>query len=142
MPDTLHPHAMRHDACMAGGTRDAAILCDTPALARLCAATLVRLGLVPRQLPATSGSAHALETAPPALLLVLLMGRDSGAQALCQTVGQDPAFAATRLVIVQDSARDIDTRRARALGADAVLPLPLDPGALDRAIRALLPVPA
>lgn len=124
------------------GRPAAAILCDTPPLARLCGAALGRLGLSSRVLPPSNEALPALRATPPALLLVLLMGRDTDALALCQTVGQDPAFAGTRLVIVQDSARDIDRRRAHALGADAVLPLPLDPGALDRAVRTLLPVRA
>ncbi|MGS4943899.1 DNA-binding response regulator [Meridianimarinicoccus sp. RP-17] len=119
-----------------------AILCGPPPLARLCETTLERMGLAPRRLSDGADAMRTLETAPPDLLLVLLMGRDPAALALCQAVGQEPAFAGTRLVVVQDSARDIDRRRARALGADAVLPLPLDPGMLDRAIRPLLAVPA
>jgi CheY-like chemotaxis protein len=121
---------------------DAAILCETPALARLCAATLERAGLSPWHVPPASDALCALKARPPALLLVLLIGRDPAALALCQAVGQDPAFASTRLVIVQDSARDIDLRRAWALGADAVLPLPLDPAALAQAARPLAAIPA
>lgn len=124
------------------GRPTVAILCETPPLARLCDAALTRLGLDPRRLPSVAEALPALRAAPPALLLVLLMGRDPCALALCQTVGQDPAFAGTRLVIVQDSARGIEMRRAHALGADAVLPLPLDPDALAGAVRRLLPDPA
>lgn len=115
-----------------------ALLCDAPPLARLCAAALERLGLTPRLLPPAAEARRMLDILPPDLLVVLVTARDPAALALCQAVGQDPAFAGTRLVIVQDSARDIDIRRARALGADAVLPLPLDPAAFDRTILSLV----
>lgn len=129
-------------ACIATGpSARVAVLCDAPPLARLLECTLDRIGLVMRQLPPSAQALRALQAAPPAVLIVLLMGRDPGALALCQAVGQDPAFAATRLVIVQDSTRPIDMRRAAAFGADAVLPLPLDRAALDAAVRQLLPEP-
>lgn len=135
------PVSLRQAGTAAGPIARVAVLCDAPPLARLLESTLAGIGLVMRQLPPSVQALRALQAAPPAVLIVLLMGRDPGALALCQTVGQDPAFAATRLVIVQDSTRPIDMRRAAAFGADAVLPLPLDRAALDAAVRHLLPVP-
>jgi len=119
-----------------------ALLCDATPLARLCAAALDRLGLTPCVMPDARAARHLLNTAPPDVLVVLLTGRDPAVLSLCQSVGQDPALTGTRLVIVQDSARAIDIRRARALGADAVLPLPLDPAAFDATILALAAQPA
>jgi DNA-binding response OmpR family regulator len=124
------------------GAASVAILCDAPPLARLCEAALARLGLAPKRLPGADDALRMLEPAPPRLLIALLVGRDPSLLGLCQTVGLDPAFANTRLVIVQDSARDIDMRRAHALGADAVLALPLDPDALERTVDSLLKTPA
>ncbi len=140
MPDTFL-QSDRTDQTAAPGLR-VAMLCDAPPLARLLNSTLARFGLAARQLPPAAQAFRALQAAPPAVLIVLLMGRDPCAMALCQAVGHDPAFAATRLVIVQDSMRPIDMRKATAFGADAVLSLPLDPAALDAAIRPLLPVSA
>ena len=136
------PGSLSHGGPAAGTPAPVAVLCDAPPLARLIECTLDRIGLAMRQLPPATQALRALQAAPPAVLIVLLLGRDPGAMALCQTVGQDPAFADTRLVIVQDSARPIDMRKAVAFGADAVLALPLEPGALDAALRPLLPVPA
>lgn len=135
MQDTMHKSDQT--AASAFGV---AVLCDAPPLARLLDCTLGQFGLAARQLPSTAQALAALQAAPPAVLIVLLIGRDPHALSLCQSVGQDPAFAGTHLVIVQDSARQIDLRRARAFGADAVLPLPLDPAALGAAILPLLAV--
>lgn len=129
--------------CQATGSGDrVAMLCDAPPLARLLDNTLARFGLAARHLPPAAQALRALRAAPPAVLIVLLMGRDPCALALCQSVGQDPAFATTQLVIVQDSMREIDLRRARAFGAVAVLPLPLDPAALRAVVLPLMSVPA
>lgn len=140
MPETLRQTGQTGQTA-ASGFR-VAMLCDAPPLARLLDSTLARFGLSARQLPPAAQALRALQAAPPAVLIVLLMGRDPCALSLCQSVGQDPAFAATQLVIVQDSTREIDLRRARAFGAVAVLPLPLDPAALGAAVLPLLPVPA
>lgn len=137
MPDT-----QRQTNMTTAASSDVAILCDAAPLARLLDSTLGQLGLSARQLPPSMQALRALQAMPPAVLIVLLMGRDPCALSLCQKVGQDPAFAGTRLVIVQDSMRPIDLRRAHAFGADAVLPLPLDPGALGAAVRTFLHVTA
>lgn len=137
MPDT-----QRQPVQASASSFGVAMLCDARPLARLLDSTLGQFGFAVRQLPTSTQALRALQAAPPAVLIVLLMGRDPCALSLCQSVGQDPAFAGTRLVIVQDSMRPIDLRRAHAFGADAVLPLPLDPAALGAAVRALLPVMA
>lgn len=123
---------------MSGTLPAITLVCDIPALCTMLETELGRFGAAPERLDMSPTAVDTLRAAPPALLVVVLLARDMAATCLCQTVGQDPGFADTRLLIVQDSGRDIDQRRALALGADAVLPLPLEAASLREAAQRLL----
>jgi two-component system OmpR family response regulator len=128
----MGPHGTRH------GGPAIALVCDAPAIGRRLAQDLECLGGNLRSYPAGPATRDALCADPPDLVIAVVMARDPSALCLCQSVGQTEPFAATRLVVLQDTCREIDHRRARALGADASLPLPCDPAQLREAALRLL----
>jgi len=58
--------------------------------------------------------------------IVLLEARVSDGRGLdiCQAIRHDDRLRGVKLLVLQDSGRAVDVRRADALGADAFLPMP------------------
>jgi CheY-like chemotaxis protein len=124
----------------AAATRTAALICEAPPIFQLLESELKSCGLRVRQIDGSDydRALATLRDDPPDLLEVAVLSRSLRSQCLCQAVGQNGSFGKTRLVVIQDSARAIDRRRALAFGARAYLQLPLPRGALGREIAPLL----
>ncbi|QIE42024.1 hypothetical protein G5B39_08710 [Rhodobacteraceae bacterium SC52] len=115
-----------------------ALICDTPAVSRMFEAEIAALGGGARPMRYEPATLEALRADPPDMVVAVVMGRNPAMQCLCQNIGQSDTFARTRLMVVQDSNRAIDQRRAEALGADVQLKLPLDAAAFRKAAMEVL----
>jgi CheY-like chemotaxis protein len=73
----------------------------------------------------TDALARIVAQAPDVVVLDLMMPVVDGFD-LCVRIRQEPALAATRIVVVSGKAYDADRRRALELGADAYLVKPVD----------------
>ena len=83
----------------------------------------------------------ARERTPDLVLLDVMMPKRDGYD-VCQTLRSDPAFAATKIVILTAKGGAIEGEKALALGADAYFSKPFGLKELSRRVRELLGAPA
>ncbi len=75
--------------------------------------------------------------APQLVLLDVMMPGMNGFD-VCQKIRENPAWAATRVVMLSAKGRDLDIAKGLALGADAYISKPFSTRELQERIRALL----
>lgn len=115
-----------------------ALACTESGLGLAIERSLARRGRDLSRTPCDAASVVALRADPPDVLVIEARGTDGGALGLCQSVRQDPALRRTRLVVLQETDRPVDRRRAVAMGADACLAMPVSLQDLAREIDRLL----
>lgn len=115
------------------------LICDDdPQLRRLLAVVLGRLGYSLRE--ASTGHATQEELArerPDLVVLDLHMPGPDGL-AILKGIRSDPAFAATRVLLLSGEKEALDPDWAEKVGADGHLPKPFAVGTLEASVRALL----
>jgi len=79
-----------------------------------------------------------LVTAAPDVIVIEAGTRDAAALELCRTVRREATLSGARLLVLTDSGRKIARRRAEALGANAVLAMPVGMEAVRTEVERLL----
>lgn len=107
----------------AGGKR-VALLCADGGMARAIAWALERDGHRVTCGACVPAALDALRAERPDLVLIEARTADGTGLDLCQAIRRDGAMRDVKLLMMQDTGRPVDYRRAAALGADAFLPIP------------------
>lgn len=81
-------------------------------------------GYAVRQGECGGGSLERLHEDIPDLVLIESRLADGSGLELCQAIRRDDRLRSVKVLMMQDSGRAVDARRAAALGADAFLPMP------------------
>lgn len=129
-----------HDPAAASGKARGrvALICQEDVLAQAIETALTRDGKELSRAPYRAESLDTLRALAPDVIVLEARHNDPAAFGLCQTIRQTPEFARTRILLMQDTGRPIDRRRAVALGADAFLSMPFGMAALRSEVGRLL----
>ena len=126
-------------AAPSGRTRNrVTLLCEEDVLGQAIAATLTRDGAELTRAPCAAGAIETLRAAPPDVIVLESRSHDAIALGLCQAIRQSRELDQVKLLLLQDSGRPIDRRRASAMGADGFLAMPFAMAALRNEVGRLL----
>lgn len=115
-----------------------ALLCTEDTLGKAITHSLAREGRRLTHCSFEAGTVADLQAACPDVIVVQATTTNADALGLCQKIRQTPALDNTKLLLLQNSGRAIDKRRARAMGADGFLSLPFPMSSLRDEVGRLL----
>lgn len=115
-----------------------ALCCGETGLHTAIAALLRRDGCEVADCDCADGRLDDLRASSPDVIVIETHARDSAGLELCQSIRSAPDLSHARLLVLQDSGRPIDRRRAEALGAHAVLAMPFAMDSLRAEVVRLL----
>jgi len=116
---------------------DVALVCQEGGMAGALERALAQEGRRVARAPCAPEAMETLRRAAPAVIVLEARNGDGAGFDLLRAIRADTALSGARVLVLQDTGRPIDRRRATALGADGFLAMPFRLEALRAALGRL-----